>query len=76
MEAKLHLTYTVIKSLSNISTEVRSEVYQTIQPGVKYVDDPTLPVGQTQQVQAPSTGYKVKVTKKTTQNGKVIVKML
>lgn len=60
------------ESLSNIVTEVRSEVYQTIQPGVKYVDDPTLPVGQTQQVQAPSTGYKVKITKKTTQNGAVI----
>jgi vancomycin resistance protein YoaR len=60
------------ESLSSIVTEVHSEVYQTIQPGVKYVDDPTLSVGQTQQVQAPSTGYKVKVTKKTTQNGSVI----
>ena len=59
-------------SLSNIVTDVKSEVYQTIQPGVQYVDDPTLPVGQTQQVQAPSTGFKVKVTKTTTQNGTVI----
>jgi vancomycin resistance protein YoaR len=59
-------------SLANTVTELKSEVYQTIQPGVKYVDDPTLPVGQTQEVQAPSTGFKVKVIKTTTQNGKVI----
>lgn len=60
------------ESLSSTVTEVQSQVYQTIQPSVKYVDDPTLPVGQTQQVQAPSTGYKVKVTKRTTKNGVVI----
>ncbi|MCT8975880.1 VanW family protein [Clostridium sp. CX1] len=59
-------------SLTGIVTEVISEVYETIQPGVKYIDDPTLPVGQTQQTQAPSTGFKVKVTKRTKQNGKVI----
>jgi len=60
------------ESLSSIVTEVHSQVYQTIQPSIQYVDDPTLSVGQTQQVQAPSTGYKVKVTKKTTKNGAVI----
>lgn len=60
------------QSLSNTVTEVHSQVYQTIQPNVKYVDDSTLPVGQTEQVQAPSTGYKVKVTKKTTKSGTVI----
>lgn len=59
-------------SLANIITEVRSEVYDTIQPGVKYLDDPTLPVGQTQQIQAPYTGFKVKVIKKTTKNGNLV----
>lgn len=61
-------------ALSSILTEVTSEVYETIQPGVKYIDDPTLPSGQTQQVQPPSTGFKVKVTKLTKQNGKIISK--
>lgn len=60
------------RSLKSIVTQITSEVYETIQPGVKYIDDPTLPLGQTQQVQAPSTGFKVKVTKRVTENGKVI----
>lgn len=60
------------QALVSTVTEVHSNVYQTIQPNVKYVDDSTLAVGQTEQVQAPSTGYKVKVTKKTTKNGAVI----
>lgn len=60
------------RSLTNIVSEIISQVYQTIQPGVKYVDDPTLPVGQTQQIQAPYTGYKVKVIKKTTKDGQLI----
>lgn len=60
------------EALSSTITEVRSQVYQTLQPSVKYVDDPTLAVGQTEQTQAPSTGYKVKVTKKAIKNGVVI----
>jgi vancomycin resistance protein YoaR len=60
------------RSLSDTVTEVSSQVYQTIQPSVKYVDDPTLPVGQTQEIQPPYTGYKVKVTMKSTKDGKVI----
>ncbi|MBC2581508.1 VanW family protein [Clostridium sp. DJ247] len=59
-------------SLADTVTDLRSQVYQTIQPGVKYIDDPTLPVGQTEQVQPPYTGYKVKVIKTTTRNGQVI----
>lgn len=60
------------ESLASIKTELNSEVYQTIQPDVKYIDDPALADGQTEQVQAPSTGFKVKVTKRTTQNEKII----
>lgn len=59
-------------SLTNTVSEVKSEVYDTIQPGTKYVDDPTLPVGQTEQTQAPYTGYKVKVVKTTTKNGVLV----
>ncbi len=59
-------------SLSSIVTDINSQVYQTIQPEVKYVDDANLPEGQTESVQPPYTGYKVKVTKTTSQSGKVI----
>lgn len=60
------------KSLANTVTELISNVYDTIQPGVKYIDDPTMLEGQTEQTQNPSTGFKAKVIKRTSQNGKLI----
>lgn len=59
-------------SLADTLTVIEPHVYQTIQPNIKYIDDATLPDGQTEQVQAASTGYKVKVTKTTTKGGKLI----
>lgn len=59
-------------SLKSKSYDLSSEVYATIQPGTKYVDDSTMPAGQTEVVQNPYTGYKVKVYMKTIQNGAVI----
>ncbi len=59
-------------SLAGIATDINSNVYQTVEANVKYEDDPTLAEGKTEVVKPPSTGYKVKVTKTTTQNGKTI----
>ncbi|NMM65287.1 hypothetical protein HBE96_22145 [Clostridium sp. P21] len=61
-------------SLEGIVTDVNSDVYQTVEPNIKYEDDATLPEGKTEVVKPYSTGYKVKVTKTTTQNGKLISK--
>lgn len=58
-------------SLTDKKYDLSSEVYATIQPGTKYIDDPTMPAGQTEVVQKPFTGYKVKVYMKTIQNGAV-----
>lgn len=59
-------------SLAGIVTELSSNVYQTVEPNIKYQDDATLPEGKTEVEKPFSTGYKVKVTKTTTQNGKLI----
>jgi vancomycin resistance protein YoaR len=69
------LTFNVYSnsSLNNRTYNMVHDVYETTQPGpVKYIDDPTLPVGQEVQDQFPLTGYKVKVYKDTIENGKVI----
>jgi vancomycin resistance protein YoaR len=49
-----------------------TEIIETLQPTVKFVDDPNLPEGQTQVVKKPSIGYKVKVYKKIFENGQLI----
>ena len=59
-------------SLTNRTYDMVNEVYATIQPGVKYVDDPTMPEGQTAQEQSPSVGIKAKAYKNTYENGKLI----
>lgn len=59
-------------SLSDVKTEIKPDVYQTMEASIKYVDDSTLPDGQTEQVQAPSTGYRVRVRKITSKGGTVI----
>lgn len=59
-------------SLLGKTYDISNEVYSTIQAGTKYIDDPTMPVGQKEVVQNPYTGYKVKVYKKTIQNGNVV----
>ena len=59
-------------SLTNRKYDLVNEIYATIEPGVKYIDDPTLPIGQTVQDQFPSTGIKAKAYKDTYENGKLI----
>ncbi|QAT39046.1 VanW family protein [Clostridium sp. JN-9] len=59
-------------SLKGKTYDIYNDVYETIQPNVKYIDDPAMPVGQTETIQKPFTGYRVKVYKKTIQNGSVI----
>lgn len=56
-------------SLTLKKYDLYNEVYKTINPNVQYIDDSTMPAGQTQEVQKAYTGYKVKVYKKTIQNG-------
>ncbi|MDF2882403.1 MAG: VanW family protein [Clostridiaceae bacterium] len=59
-------------SLKGRTYDIYNDVYETIQPNVKYIDDPTMPIGQTETIQKPFTGYRVRVYKKTIQNGNVI----
>lgn len=51
-----------------------SEVYDTIKPEIKYIDDPNKYEGETEVVTKPSTGYKVRVYRTTYENGKLINK--
>lgn len=63
-------------TLTGTTCEIISNVYQTIQPKVRYVDDPSKPKGYTEVTQNPSTGYRVKVYKKIYNNGQFIKKQL
>lgn len=59
-------------SLSKYKYDLVNEVYETIQPDTKFVDDPSMPEGQTEVVQPSSIGYKVKVYKKNYENGNFV----
>jgi len=52
--------------------EVFNEIYETIQPKVKEVQDGTLAAGNIVIEQQPIVGYKVKVYRKVIENGKAI----
>lgn len=52
--------------------EMVSEVYETINAGVKNVEDPNLPEGQTVVEKNPINGTKVKVYRKVYENGTLI----
>lgn len=58
-------------SLAGKRYEITNEVYATIQATTKNIDDPGMASGQTEVVQKPYTGYKVKVYKKAIENGNV-----
>lgn len=60
------------KSLTSRTYDLVNEVYATMQPEVKYVDDPNMDEGVTETVQPASIGYKVRVYKNTYENGKLI----
>ena len=59
-------------SLNNRKYDLVNEIYDTIEPGVKYIDDPTLAIGETVQDQFPSIGIKAKAYKNIYENGKLI----
>jgi len=59
-------------SLTKRSYEVYNEIYETIQPNIKEIPDPNLANGEIVIEQQPYVGYKVKVYRKTIENGAVI----
>jgi vancomycin resistance protein YoaR len=59
-------------SLTAKTYDLVNEVYETLQPEIKYVDDPNMYEGQTETVQKASIGYKVKVFKRIYENGTLI----
>jgi vancomycin resistance protein YoaR len=60
------------KSLTSRTYQLATDVYETIQPSVKYVDDPNLNEGETREVKPSAPGYRVKVYRKTFEAGKLI----
>lgn len=59
-------------SLADKSYDVVNEVYETTEPQVQYIDDAALSLGQTEEVQSPHAGCKVRVYRNTYQNGNLI----
>lgn len=59
-------------SLASRTYDLVNEVYDTMQPDTKYIDDPNMYEGETQIDQPASIGYKVKVYENTYENGKLI----
>ncbi|MCY6355819.1 VanW family protein [Clostridium sp. ZS2-4] len=62
------------QKLKQRTYKITSEVYSTIEPTTKYIDDPTLPAGKEEVVKNPHTGYKVKVYRDIYENGKFVKK--
>ncbi|MCM0649143.1 VanW family protein [Clostridium swellfunianum] len=60
------------QDLTKKSYELVTEVTDTIQPTVKYIDDPKRNEGYTEVVKKASAGYKVKTYRKIFENGKLI----
>jgi hypothetical protein len=60
------------RSLSSRTYDLVSETTDTIQPNIKYIDDPNMYEGETKIEQPSSIGYKVKVYKKIYENGKLV----
>lgn len=60
------------KSLTKRTYDLVNEVYATIKPNIKYVDDPNMYKDETETVKKASTGYKVRVYKKIYENGKLV----
>ncbi|EJO5347981.1 VanW family protein [Clostridium botulinum] len=64
------------RTLKNKTYNISSEVYETINPKEKYIDDASMPLGKTEVAQKAHVGYKVKVYKSTVENGSVVKKEL
>lgn len=59
-------------TLTNRSYEITNEILQTTEPKIETIQDPTKYEGETEVVKKAYTGYKVRVTRKTYENGKLI----
>lgn len=58
--------------LTKISYKTMTNVFDTLQPTIKYIDDPNRLESETVVVKKASLGYKVKAYRKTYENGKLI----
>lgn len=56
--------------------KLETNVYETLLPTIKYIDDPTHLVGETEIVKKTANGYRVKVYRKTYENEKLVNKEL
>ncbi|SKA73108.1 Vancomycin resistance protein YoaR, contains peptidoglycan-binding and VanW domains [Clostridium sp. USBA 49] len=61
-------------TLSNKTYDLVSEIQDTIEPNIKYIDDPNMYEGYKEVITKPITGYKVNVYRNTYENGKLIKK--
>lgn len=59
-------------TLTNRTYEIISEILEVIQPKTQIIKDPTKYEGQSEIVKSGYNGYKVKVSRKTYENGKLI----
>lgn len=71
-DKKVYFNIYSSKELTKRTYEMTTDVYDTVQPTVKYINDSNLPEGNTRVVKNASKGYKVKVYRKTYENGKLI----
>lgn len=62
--------------LAKRTYDITTEVYSTIEPTIKYIDDPSLPAGQIEVEKQPRKGYRVKAYRNIYENGKFIGKEL
>lgn len=60
------------KDLRNKSYELVTDIYDIVQPSIKYINDANRLAGETVVVKQGSLGYKVKVSRKTYENGRLI----
>ncbi|MCJ7691422.1 MAG: VanW family protein, partial [Clostridiaceae bacterium] len=59
-------------TLTNRTYKISSETLQTIQPKIEIIKDPTKFEGEKETIKKGYTGYKVKVTRRTYESGKLI----
>lgn len=73
-----HLYFNIYSnsSLAKRTYSISTEIYEKIEPNIKYIDDPNLPEGKTEVVKKAYTGYRVKTYRNIYENGKFIGKEL
>jgi vancomycin resistance protein YoaR len=73
-----HLYFNIYSNsaLAKRTYSISSEIYETVEPTTKYIDDPNLEEGKTEVVKKAYTGYRVKTFRNIYENGKFINKEL